>query len=132
MCIRDRPILPPTSMNGIDGVWNPAVVSDQTSAVYTFTPTGTPAQCINATTFTVTVNPILTPTFGFGTSLTICAGNTVPVLPTTSANGIMGTWSPTIIDNQVSGVYTFTITPGQCATGSATLTVTVNPLPTVN
>jgi gliding motility-associated-like protein len=126
------PDLPPTSTNGVDGVWSPAVVSNQTSAVYTFTPTSTPEQCINTVTFTVTVNPILTPTFSFGTSLTICAGASAPVLPTTSTNGITGTWSPSTVDNQNSATYTFTTTPGQCATDAVTFTVTVNPLPTVN
>jgi hypothetical protein len=46
---------------------------------YTFTPaTG---QCATTTSFAVTVNPNITPTFSFGTSLTICAGGTVPPLP---------------------------------------------------
>ena len=125
------PTLPTTSDNGIDGIWNPAVADNQASAVYTFTPTVAPGQCIATTTFTITVNPILTPTFNFGTSLTLCAGSNAPALPNTSTNGINGTWSPATIDNQASGTYTFTSTPGQCATETATLTVTVNPVPTV-
>jgi len=126
------PVLNNTSTNGIAGTWNPAVVSNQSSGVYSFTPTATPDQCIASATFTVTVNPILTPTFSFGTSLIICAGNTVPALPTTSVNGIIGTWSPAVVSNQASGVYTFATTPGQCATATATFTVTVNPVGTVN
>src|SRR5262249_16366974 len=47
-------------------------------------------------------------------------------LPPSSDNGIVGTWSPSAIDNQNSGVYTFTPNGGQCAT-QTTLTVTVNP-----
>jgi gliding motility-associated-like protein len=53
-----------------------------------------------------------------------------PVLPTTSAEGITGTWSPSSVDNQVNGTYTFTPDAGQCATGT-TLTYEVNPIPSV-
>jgi gliding motility-associated-like protein len=126
------PALPNTSDNGVTGTWSSAVVDNQTSGVYTFTPDVVPGQCIIPATFTVTVNPILTPTFTFGTSLTICSGTTPAALPTTSTNGITGTWSPAVINNQTSGTYTFTSAPGQCATPTATLTVTVNPTPTVN
>jgi gliding motility-associated-like protein len=118
------PTLPTTSTNGITGTWNPSVVSDQNSAVYTFTPTA--GLCALPATYTVTVNPNVPPTFSFGTSLTICAGGTVPTLATTSTNGITGTWSPSTVDNQNSGVYTFTPTAGLCAV-PATFTVTVNP-----
>ncbi|HKZ65741.1 MAG TPA: gliding motility-associated C-terminal domain-containing protein [Chitinophagaceae bacterium] len=126
------PPLPTTSSNGIDGAWNPAIVNNQASGTYTFTPIATPEQCIATTIFTVTVKPILTPTFSFGTSLTVCAGGTVPVLPAVSTNSITGTWSPATVSNQVSGTYKFTSAPGQCATATATFTVTVNPTGTVN
>lgn len=118
------PTLPTTSTNGVTGAWSPAVVSNTTSGMYTFTPN--PGQCAASKTFTVTVNPILAPTFSFGTSLSICSGNTVPTLSTTSTNGVVGTWSPSVVDNQNSGTYTFTPNTGQCAI-PATFTVTVNP-----
>ncbi|TMI93075.1 MAG: gliding motility-associated C-terminal domain-containing protein [Bacteroidetes bacterium] len=118
------PALPTTSTNGITGTWNPSTVDNQNSATYTFTPTA--GQCATTTTFSVTVNPNITPTFSFGTSLSICAGAAVPTLPTTSRNGITGTWSPSVVDNQNSGTYTFTPTAGQCAT-IASFAVTVNP-----
>ncbi|HET9057162.1 MAG TPA: gliding motility-associated C-terminal domain-containing protein [Chitinophagaceae bacterium] len=124
------PVLPDTSDNGITGTWNPSVVSNTASGTYTFTPNATPQQCILSTTFTVTVNPIVTPTFSFGTSLSICIGATVPALPTTSTNGITGTWSPSAIDNQANATYTFTPAAGACAT-STILTVDVNQIPTV-
>ncbi len=118
------PVLPGTSNNGINGTWNPAVVSNTASGVYTFTPAA--GLCANQTPFTVTVNPNIPPTFSFGTSTTICAGGAAPALPTTSTEGITGTWSPASIDNQNSGVYTFTPTAGLCAT-TTTFTVTVDP-----
>jgi large repetitive protein len=120
--------LPGTSNNGINGSWSPAVVSNTTSGTYTFTPTA--GQCATTATFTVTVNPIVTPTFSFGTTLTLCSGANAPALPGSSSNGITGSWSPATISNTNGGTYTFTPAAGQCA-NTATLTVTVNPLPTV-
>jgi hypothetical protein len=61
----------------------------------------------------------------FMSSVTICSGDNAPVLPTSSLNGITGTWSPPLMTN-VTSVYTFTPDPGQCAT-NATLIVYVAP-----
>ena len=119
------PALPTTSTNGITGTWNPSTVSNTASGTYTFTPTA--GQCATTATFTVTVNPNITPTFSFGTTLSICDGGTVPVLPATSTNSITGTWSPSTVSNNASGTYTFTPTAGQCAVPT-TFTVTVNPV----
>jgi len=119
------PSLLNTSTNGITGTWSPAIVDDQNSGVYTFTPTA--GICALPVTFTVTVNPNITPAFNFGTTLTICAGGSVPILPNTSTNGITGTWSPAVVNNQNSGTYTFTPNAGQCVTGPVTFTVTVTP-----
>ncbi len=119
------PVLPGYSNEGLTGIWSPAVVSNTTSGVYTFTADA--GQCAVPATFTVTVNPTITPAFNFGSSLTICNGGVVPTLPPTSTNGVTGTWSPTVVSNTTSGVYTFTPNPGQCAS-TITFTVTVNPI----
>jgi gliding motility-associated-like protein len=119
------PTLPTTSTNGITGTWNPSVVSNQTSGTYVFTASS--GVCIPPFTFTFTVNPIVTPTFTFGTSQSVCINVPAPVLPTTSTNGITGTWSPSVVDNQTTGTYTFTPSAGQCATGT-TLDYEVNPI----
>ncbi|MBI3136191.1 MAG: hypothetical protein HYZ14_16065, partial [Bacteroidetes bacterium] len=55
----------------------------------------------------------------------ICSGDALAALPTTSINGITGTWSPAL-NNTATTTYTFTPTAGQCAT-TTTLTITVNP-----
>jgi gliding motility-associated-like protein len=114
--------LPTTSTNGITGTWSPAINNTATTT-YTFTPTA--GQCANTTTMSVTVNPLTTPTF---TQVApICSGETF-ILPTTSTNGITGTWSPAI-NNTATTTYTFTPTAGQCA-NTTTMSVTVNPLTT--
>jgi gliding motility-associated-like protein len=118
----------PTSTNGITGVWTPAF-NNQAPTTYTFTPNA--GQCATTTTLTVTVVNLVTP--AFNTVAAVCAGATIPPLPTTSTNNITGTWSPAL-NNLATTVYTFTPTAGQCAS-TATLTVTVipaNTIPTFN
>ena len=113
--------LPTTSSNGISGTWTPAL-DNTTTMTYTFTPNA--GECATPQTLTITVNPIVTP--NFATVAPICAGETLAPLPTTSTNGISGTWSPAI-NNTATTTYTFTPSSGQCATPQ-TLTITVNPV----
>ena len=79
---------------------------------------------INCTdTLLVTINNTvtsITPTFN--PIAPICAGGTIN-LPTTSTNGITGSWSPAVNNTQTT-TYTFTPTGGQCAT-TTTLQVSV-------
>lgn len=114
-------VLPTISKNGITGTWTPALDNTKTT-LYTFTPTA--GQCATSTTLTITVNPIIKPTFD--TIAQICAGNILSALPITSKNGITGIWSPAL-DNTKTTVYTFTPNAGQCAT-TAVLTITINPI----
>jgi gliding motility-associated-like protein len=118
------PVLPAKSKDDITGIWSPAIVSNQTSQTYTFTPAA--GTCGIPTTLTTVVIPKDTATFPFGKTLTICHKGAVPKLPDTSTNGIAGIWSPTVVDSTKSGVYVFTATSPGCVTGT-TLTVTVNP-----
>ena len=111
-------ILPTISNNGITGTWSPALDNTATTT-YTFTPA---TECATTATLTITVNPIITPTFSAVAA--ICSGESLSTLPTTSNNSITGTWSP-VLDNTATTTYTFTPTAGQCAT-TATLTITVN------
>ena len=66
-------------------------------------------------------NSNVTPTFN--PIAAICSGGTF-TLPTTSTNGINGTWSPAV-NNTATTTYTFTPTAGQCAS-TAAMTVIVN------
>lgn len=115
------PILELTSPNGVSGVWFPAVISNTTSNTYTFTPNA--GQCAIAVSIDVTVTSSITPNFDL-TTIELCEGSTAPSLNTTSPNGIVGIWSPSIISNTTSGAYTFTPNTGQCAV-SVTLQVNV-------
>ena len=74
---------------------------------------------------TLIISPNITPTFN--PIAAVCAGNTITPLPNTSLNGITGTWSPAL-NNQQTTTYTFTPSAGICAT-TTTLTVVINPLP---
>jgi gliding motility-associated-like protein len=113
--------LPTTSLNGITGTWSPALNNTATTT-YTFTPNA--GQCGTTTTLTITVNPNIVPTFA--TVSPICSGETLAALPTTSLNGIVGTWSPAL-NNTATTNYTFTAIAGICAT-TANLIINVNPI----
>jgi len=120
-------LLPLTSTNGIAGTWSPAAINTVlvTSAVCTFTPNA--GQCATGTTMNVIINPLLTPTFiPIGS---VCQNGNAPLLPSTSTNGITGTWSPATINTAAVGTAVCTFTPdaGQCASG-ATMNITINPL----
>lgn len=60
------------------------------------------------------------PTFDFVTA--ICEGAVPPILPSVSNNGIVGTWSPSVINNLIPGNYIFTPS-GNCAL-PATISIT--------
>ena len=80
--------------------------------------------------FSLIVNSFVMPAF---TLLgPICQGDTPPVLPSTSTNGIAGTWTPSIVDSSTPGTYTYSFSPspGQCA-DYLTMNVDVIPLPSV-
>uniref|UniRef100_UPI00260208FB gliding motility-associated C-terminal domain-containing protein n=1 Tax=Flavobacterium sp. TaxID=239 RepID=UPI00260208FB len=90
---------------------------------YTFTPNA--GQCATTASQTITVNPAITPSFN--SIAPICAGATLTALPTTSNEGIIGTWTPAL-NNTATTTYTFTPNAGQCAT-LFSLTLEVNELP---
>ncbi len=73
-------------------------------------------------TVAVTVIEIEAPTFTQVEA--ICVGDVLSALPTTSNDGVTGTWSPAM-NNTVTTTYTFTPDAGQCATTS-TMTIAVN------
>jgi gliding motility-associated-like protein len=110
--------LPTSSQNGITGTWSPAL-NNQTTTTYTFTPSV--GQCATTTTLTITVNAQVTPTFAAVNA--ICQGDPLSALPTSSLNGISGTWSPAL-NNQITTTYTFTPNPGFC-TSTASITISI-------
>ena len=109
ICEGTNIVLPTASNEGFTGAWNPAF-DPNTTTTYTFTPdTG---QCSSGTTLTVGIIPTVTPTF---TPIDpICFGDAIGPLPTTSNNGINGTWFPTTIDNTTTTTYIFTPNGGNC------------------
>lgn len=110
--------LPSESNNGIIGTWSPALNNSITTN-YIFTPNAD--ECASSQNMTIVVNPILDPQFNAIPS--ICAGDDLSPLPTTSINNIEGTWSPAI-NNSVTTTYTFTPIIGECAT-TQTMTIIV-------
>ena len=120
------PILPTTSSNGVSGQWQPAIVNNQTSGKYTFTPTST--VCATPITINIEVIQNVIPEFSFETNL--CTNQSVPILPTISDNGVSGVWSPDTINSLLSGTYVFTPNSNQCSE-IVTLNITINTTPVI-
>jgi gliding motility-associated-like protein len=137
---------------------NNTITNSSTSVqtvTYTVTPTSTTGGCVGTTqTVTVTVNPV--PAMTSASTATICSGGTVSI-PLTSNVASTYTWiaannanttgestttqttstlSNTIINTTTSAqTVTYTVTPtssaGACLGTTQTVTVTVNPAPTM-
>jgi hypothetical protein len=124
------PALPDTSINGVPGTWSPATINTANigTTTYTFTPDA--GECAVPTTMDITIEEQVTPTFNtFGP---YCQNATPDALPSTSNNGITGSWSGAI-STGTPGSFDFTFTPDdpdQCGTPT-TITVVVNELPTI-
>ena len=131
-CVGDTPdVLLGTSIEGITGTWSPAVISTASSGTSTYTFTIDAGQCALGTTMDVDITAPTTPTF---TQVgPICINTSAPTLPTTSDNGVTGTWSPSTINTSTAGTSTYTFTPdaGLCAT-TTTMDIEIISLPTVD
>ncbi|UGS21758.1 T9SS type B sorting domain-containing protein [Flavobacterium cyclinae] len=118
--------LPSASSNAtpILGTWSPSAINTSISGTttYTFTPQTGPCEIITPYQINITVGNNFSP--DFPNSISLCSGDTPPILATTSPNGITGTWSPATIDNLNSGNYTFTPSLGSCA-NPQTISVTI-------
>ncbi|RYM32817.1 T9SS type B sorting domain-containing protein [Brumimicrobium glaciale] len=131
ICINDALVFPTASNNGIAGAWSPAF-DNQNTTNYTFTPdsSGVSAGCPVSFQQLIEVVPQSIPSFSFTDSL---CPNAVFTFPTSSDNGIIGTWSP-VFDNQLTTNYTFSpnssnLSNGCAASTSETITIIdiVNP-----
>ena len=143
------PPLPPTSLNGINGAWDPVVISTATTgaSTYTFTPVG--GQCSIPTTLTVNVNTGILPTINITVNQpNVCAGTTVNINSIVTNEGTTPTYQWLLDGTPVStggSSYSYSpVTDGKiwckltsslaCATNSAfsdTLIITVSPVPLV-
>jgi hypothetical protein len=137
VCQGDSVVLNANTGNGLTYQWknNGTNITGATTASYTATSAGSYTVVVTnsnncsatSTATTITINPSTIPTFN--QIAPICSGGTLTALPTTSNNGITGSWSPAL-NNTTTTTYTFTPTSTAaptCAT-TATMTISVNQL----
>ena len=81
-------------------------------------------KCPSIMPVSVVINQKTTPQFSL-TNL-LCQNSTPPVLPTTSNDGIIGSWSPSTVSTSSIGITTYVFTPntGECA-NPTTLNITI-------
>jgi len=117
--------LPGVSLGGETGTWNPSSINTSTPGTFTFVFTPTPGACVDTASIKVTVNPKVEPTFSILSSY--CQGQTPANLPTTSNNGVAGTWNPSTISTATPGTITYVFTPDNAeCTDTASLKVVVS------
>ncbi len=118
----NAPTLSLTSNNLITGKWMPPTIDTSLSGIYTYTFTPDAEQCATTINMLITINPT---DATFLPVNDICSGDALAPLPTTSINGVIGSWSPPM-DNTTTTKYTFTPIAGQCATTPVEMTIVVN------
>ena len=131
------PALPPASINGITGTWNPAVINTSSvgPSAYVFTPDA--GQCADVATLNVTITPL--PTVLITGTDAICPGGSTNL---TASGATSYTWSPALGLSATTGAnvtaspatttpYTVTGTNGSGCIATDDITITVNPLPTI-
>ena len=130
-CLNEvAPNLPGTSLNGINGTWNPPMVNTLAigTTTYTFTPSN--AGCATNANVDITINSI--GVFA-GNDTTLCSGQTL-VLTANGANTYV--WNNGVVNGVsfmpvVSGNYIVCGTVGACS-ACDTLVVTLIPTPNVS
>ena len=131
LCENDPPVaLPATSNNGVTGTWDVGTTFNPSgqggmSVTINFTPNA--SECATMQTMTIMVDDEITPTF---TQIgPLCESDPPVPLPTTSNNGVMGTWDvgATFDPTGQGGMnvtINFTPNAGECAT-TQTMTIMV-------
>ncbi|VXC37164.1 conserved exported hypothetical protein [Flavobacterium sp. 9AF] len=78
------PILQNTAPNGITGTWNPAVIDNNNSGIYIFTPDA--GQCAQSQTLQVTVNEATLTDFEYTTTAAFSENQIITVVATATGN----------------------------------------------
>lgn len=122
------------------GLSNPSIANPiaSPSATTTYTVTATQGVCSSSSSVTVTVNPL--PVVDAGVSTAMCTGNTTTLNgtgATTYAWSPAGSLSSSTISSPVSSAtttttYTMVGTDANGCSSTDVVTITVNPLPTIN
>ena len=111
------PELPDVSNEGYTGIWSPSKIGTTSlnPITYTFTPDPVSEKCINPFSTVIEIlpetKPVLDPMGPY------CQNTIADTLPLISANGIKGTWEPSIISTVDAGtsIYVFTPDSTECS-----------------
>lgn len=112
--------------NGTSSLGTANSINVMSAGTYTLTATGANG-CTDTESITISSQANTIPTFN--AIAPICAGTSFN-LPTTSLNGVLGTWGPAPNFNATT-TYTFTPNAGLCAS-PISFTVVVNPYPVIS
>ncbi len=120
------PQLLTTSLNGVNGTWNPSVINNAASATYTFTPTV--GQCATGTSLTSTLYPkpslttVASPAsicIGSSSSLSVSGGSTYIWLPGSLTDSVVN------VSPATNTIYTVIGTSSVGCVGSTTVLISL-------
>ncbi|MES2554495.1 MAG: VCBS repeat-containing protein, partial [Bacteroidota bacterium] len=132
-CSGDSVIL--TSSSSTDNFWSTGETTQSitvsTSGTFTVEVIENGCSSGNSVAETVTVNPTpVTPTISASGSTTFCAGDSVVLTSSSSTDNFWSTGETTqSITVLTSGNYDVMVNDGLCSAGSASISITVNPIP---
>ena len=126
-------VLSGTLPSGVNAVYSSGVYTISGSTIslgnHTFSISTVGGTTIATASGSIFVNTPIVPYF-YLQSISICQGVVAPILPSGSLNNppVTGAWTPSVVDVNTTGTYTFIPDIGQCAQ-SVTRIVTVDPNP---
>lgn len=126
-CVGETPgILPDTSLNGMEGVWDSQISTDTPGVFeYTFIADNT---CSSQITIQVEIEDDIIPTF---TQLgPYCFGDFPDELPTLSNNGIYGEWNEQI-NTEIYGITTYTFTASNSCESTTDMDIEIIEIPDI-
>lgn len=103
------PALPDTSLEGITGSWQPAVINTGVAGSYNYLFTPDEGQCALPASIEIIIVTEIVP--GFEPIGPLCQNSIPPALPDTSLEGITGTWDPPVINTAITGTFDYIFIP---------------------
>jgi gliding motility-associated-like protein len=130
LCVGSSFVLPTVSTNGINGTWSPSVVNTNSPGLFNYIFTPLAGECATPTSVDILINE--SKELNFNPIGPFCLNQNAN-LPSSSLEGISGSWSPNSILTSTVGIesYVFTPDPESCAQ-EFSLEIAVNDNPSVD
>lgn len=108
ICINSSPpVLPATSINGLDGTWSPSLINTSVPGDFIFE--FTPSINLCSEPIIIEISILDSVDLNFSDLGPYCQNEEV-ILPVFTENGVSGSWSPSVLSTMIPGEYPYTFT----------------------